>query len=114
MSMHLSVYVGPYLKCFPLGRHMELDRGVGDRLYELQGESSFDAGCDILGPNIDMPLISRPLLWEKDGDSETVIDIPDSEFEMNCFADQFADDILALRRFYERVELSWGIVPGWR
>ncbi len=111
MSMNLRIYVGPFVKCWPKGGDVyEL---TGGRLTDLQGESGFDAGCDIAGPNVAMESITRPLVFERTGESSQVVDGLLLSNEVVQFTGEFMDEIDALREHYGRVVVEWGIVPGW-
>ncbi len=116
MSASMHVYVGPYLKCFPREVNAELDLSCGDRLHDLQGESSLNVGCQIIGPNVKVFGIARTLTWHRTGESDEVAELSNAtsiDNEIAAFAAQFEDDIAMLRGLFDRVELAWGVVPGW-
>lgn len=107
LSINLSVYVGPYLKCTPAG----IPEGVSDNLMNLIGEGD-EKGFDAFGPNVKMKNITRQFVFQRHQDNP-VTDIDSLVREMALFEAQFAHEIREIRGDYESVEVCWGIVPGW-
>jgi hypothetical protein len=114
MSVNLYVYVGPHLKCYPKGACEYVPDATDDQLMELRCGPSHDADCDLVGPNDDIPGVNRVLEWSRHEDSETVVDQPAPRLEMNRFETHFLPAITKLRKIYDRVVVSWGVVPRWQ
>lgn len=111
MSINLSVYVGPYLKCRRKPGLQNMPAHP-DRLRDLVGEGDTFPGCDILGPNLAVYGIKRQLEFERTV-SNAPYEIKSIVREMALFETQFAHEIREIRGDYQSVEACWGIVPGW-
>jgi len=112
MSMKFSVYVGPVLVCSP-GNRIEMSDELADRLDELRGEEGAGDSAVYLGPNVDVPGITRQLRFDEYSDAPVITDIL-AAVEMRAFKDCFVAEIAQLKREFRSVEVGWGIVCSFR
>lgn len=115
MSMNFEVYIGPFLHCKkkPGADRVEEYELTDGRLCGLRGELCTDDGDSrYIGPNIDMPAITRQTHFYRHADMPVQMDFNQGD-EMAAFIDQFNVDIAVLRREFESVTVKWGVVPGY-
>ena len=115
MSMHWSMYVGPFVRYTHNAGSDDAYDVTDGRLYnprgDLQGE---DGDMRYAGPNIEMPKITRQLHYNRGSDMPVVSEVHKIKVsEMVAFIEQFEKDIAALRREFGEVVVDWGIVPGY-
>lgn len=108
MSVRMSVYVGPYLKCVPSGNATRTPPRMIDLLM-----CADDPGFDAFGIDGDDPekCIVRQLEWDQYAHN-TIVDIKSIQIEMAVFEAKFAHEIRDIRGDYTSVEVCWGVVAG--
>src|SRR5262245_20632878 len=103
MSMQFSIYIGPLLKCTGKADAYELTDG---RLCELRGElRSDDGNVRYVGPNINMPHITRQLRFDRHSETPVISGINRSD-EVASFIHQFPSDIQLLRQAFDDVSVE--------
>jgi len=112
MSMSYGIYIGPFLRCERKSdERPDVWELTNERLCGLRGElCSDDGNVSYLGPNVDMPAITRQMRFGQYDESPVVMQI-DQNAEIADFIDQFVVDIGKLRAEYKSVSVEWGIVP---
>lgn len=108
MSSPLSVYVGPYLKCHPQLK----SQPYFEKMMDLIGEGDRHGDWDLYGPTEFIKGVDRDLVFGH-GETNKGSQIETIAREMALFEVQFAHDIREIRGDYDRVEVCWGIVPGY-
>jgi len=105
--MERRIYIGPYLKCWPVSANVP-DDGA---LCELLGVND-SPGFDVFGINKRVDWIDRELFYCRAMRNTGVVDIKSITIEMALFETKMAHEIREIRGEYERVEVAWGIVEG--
>lgn len=107
MSLERRIYIGPYLKCSPAKTVPVEPFGLRD-LIGCNDNPGFDA----LGPNDEVEWLHRTLFYDRNAESEVVVDIDSIQVEMALFEAKLDHQIRENRGDYDRVEVCWGIIEG--
>ena len=114
MGVSLYVYVGPYIKCHPFSNRdwEKIADATEGRLSASSHEGLWTEDYSVALPDR-VEGISRPLTFQKNFDNPCVIDLPVAAKEMHLFEKHYQGDIAELEVVFDRIEVSWGIVPYW-
>jgi hypothetical protein len=113
MSMHYSVYIGPFARYTRKPEAADAYDLTNGQLCDLRGElEGEDGDVRCAGPNIHMPGIDRQMRFERQEPAPIQYNMQRVP-ETNAFSIQFAAEIRALRREHGdgNVSIEWGVVP---
>lgn len=113
MSMHLTVYVGPYL-VVPKNSKFNLDDWC-EAFCSGRGESGYTEDGWYLIPNRDVDGIDRVMSFDRYSDNDTVtsIDLGAQVYEMSAMRQLAAKLIAWCNENNVPFRVEWGVVPGW-
>ena len=111
MSMHVSVYVGPYLRVKGMKRE-DIEK-YEHILTDGIGEAGTSGDSLYLIPNCDVPGITRQLSFSQHDYPSPIADFEQRD-ETDCFmAFALTNEFIAeATRSRAKIEVQWGIVCG--
>jgi len=114
MGMSMSVYVGPYLQVeIPDDKIDDLLDKYQKLVQDGRGESGGNDADLYLIPNVDLPDVSRPMTFERDGGDYKPVNIQGKMYECHAFSNLVRPVEQELSAIGCKYKECWGIVTGW-